>query len=520
MTSLLAAHHLHLQIIAQEHRRPPQVVVASLVVLEDIPQGAVLKRVLAVLIQQLMEPLRGQFRHPQHVVGAGLIELRGLLGIVCGDDHVGVGPDLPCCLHQAFIGDALQQRVGDRGDHNAWSLVLRLAEHLGRGNVAASALQAQFAEFRHDVFVEVDDVERPQEFRCLSLELCNQHKGDLVETEEHDLSVLILLTVTMRNGGRAPQGLLHDTGDPGVEHVVVLDHQSAGNAQDREDEDHDLQGFLVDMAVRHTEGANHEGKLPELREVDRRDACRPGVAAERPCRKEDANPASQDEHQGDEDAEDDIDELGHWEHHPHSGKEQDEEEVADVLDLAVEVGAVRESAQRRACDKRGDLHWKADDRQDGTRADEETPRERQDQHELDTLRSVKQHGGHHELRVEQRTHDQDPDHGEGLDNAHWAGSGDIGLKSQHNDSPNVLAQQHSHAEPAGDRVQLALLAQQLDHDHRRRQRRRDAAVHRGIVASAEVHARLLESHEDERRDEGADRKLQEPSDDGHLAHLE
>ena len=61
----------------------------------------------------------------------------------------------------------------------------------------------------------------------------------------------------------------------------------------------------------------------------------------------------------------------------------------------------------------------------------------------------------------------------------------IRLQRQHDDGEHVLHQQDAERQPAVDGVELALVGEQLDHDHRARERRGDAEVERRQAVEAE-----------------------------------
>ena len=160
--------------------------------------------------------------------------------------------------------------------------------------------------------------------------------------------------------------------------------------------------------------------------------------------------------------------------HPERHEEQGDEEVAQAADLGDHVQAVRKRRERHAGDQRA--HRDGEVGQHGHVADDQAPADRRDHDDLRTLRDELEQGRQHVPRDGQRAHHQ-PEPGQHRDcNRQDGRIVQVGLQRQHDDGQHVLHQQDAECQAPIDRVKLALIREQLDHDHRAGERGRDAQV--------------------------------------------
>mmetsp|Transcript_103778 Transcript_103778/g.334572 ORF Transcript_103778/g.334572 Transcript_103778/m.334572 type:complete len:307 (+) Transcript_103778:482-1402(+) len=298
-----------------------------------------------------------------------------------------------------LVASALQKGVRNRGDDDARRLGLCLPHDVRGGDVTAGALDAHRVQLVQCLLIEVDHVDGGQQLGRAGLDLRHEHEGDLVEAQQHDVALLSVILDGIRflrsiaTSAIVPVADLHEDCDA----VPDQDRREDGSAQERDQ--NRLQRALVNVSVRHAQGAKDQPELADLPQVHRREGGHARVLAHEPDRQEDARGTYQHSHEGEEDAQEDV--HGPWDgqHHAHAGEEETHEEVTDVLDLFVEVRAVREGAQGGAGDQRRELHRQAHEGQDRGGADEEAPGEGQDEHQLNALGGVVEHRWHYELCV-------------------------------------------------------------------------------------------------------------------------
>mmetsp|Transcript_103780 Transcript_103780/g.334580 ORF Transcript_103780/g.334580 Transcript_103780/m.334580 type:complete len:327 (+) Transcript_103780:482-1462(+) len=316
-----------------------------------------------------------------------------------------------------LVASALQKGVRNRGDDDARRLGLCLPHDVRGGDVTAGALDAHRVQLVQCLLIEVDHVDGGQQLGRAGLDLRHEHEGDLVEAQQHDVALLSVILDGIRflrsiaTSAIVPVADLHEDCDA----VPDQDRREDGSAQERDQ--NRLQRALVNVSVRHAQGAKDQPELADLPQVHRREGGHARVLAHEPDRQANARQTYRHTHDGDEDAK----EEGRWrwdgQHHAHAGEEETQEEVTDVLDLRVEVRAVWEGAQGGAGDQRRELHRQAHEGQDGGGADEEAPSEGQDKHQLDALGGVVEHRWHYELCVAEGERDQKREHAQGLDDA-------------------------------------------------------------------------------------------------------
>mmetsp|Transcript_27608 Transcript_27608/g.83244 ORF Transcript_27608/g.83244 Transcript_27608/m.83244 type:complete len:596 (+) Transcript_27608:236-2023(+) len=377
------------------------------------------------------------------------------------------------------------------------------------------------------MLVEVDDVDLGEEVRVVVFEMRDEHGGDFVEAEQHDVPVDVVAALFM-HFARVALGIALAAKDPpagpaqqAVELVVLPDHHRRQNGHDGEGPNDDGERVLLDVALVLPQTADHQGEFADLRQVDRGHCGQAVAPSEHVHDQEDTNPSHNQDGERDQESLSDDRERGRGDLHPQAHEEQRDEEVPDVLDLAVELGAVGERRQRDAGDEGRELHGQADEGQGREGAHEEAPRQRDHQHQLHGPRRVREDGWHHKLRVPQGDDDQGNDHAEREEDAQHLWALQVGLDGQHHDRPNVLEDQDAHREAAGGGVHLRVLGEQLDDDHGRGDRAGHADVHRREVALPEGEAGDgLEPHEDARHDDGAEWELEQARADDDPAHLE
>mmetsp|Transcript_72900 Transcript_72900/g.225440 ORF Transcript_72900/g.225440 Transcript_72900/m.225440 type:complete len:377 (-) Transcript_72900:461-1591(-) len=363
-----------------------------------------------------------------------------------------LGPDALRDLQELHVRDALQEGVGDGGDHDVHGALVAAGQLLGGGKVAPAALDALLPKAGHVPGVDVDDVDPLKDPGVPNLELSDEQRSDFVEAEENDVPVLFLedlfplIFVRDVQGASSAQGwhrALHDA-DHGTHNLlVVADGTTVEDRQNDERPHHDRHCCFLDVAkaaaLEDAHAADDDGELADLRDVDRGEGGDPRLAAHGQEEPEYADPPyRQHDHHDQDGLRDDI-HFGHGHVHPDAGEEERDEKVPDVLDLAVEVLAVGEGGQGAACNDRGELHGEAHEGQDRRAADEEAPGEREHEHQLDALGGVQQDGGHHELRVRQRYGDEDDDHEQVLHDLPDVGLMHSGLNGKHHNRPDVLA---------------------------------------------------------------------------------
>mmetsp|Transcript_71466 Transcript_71466/g.209470 ORF Transcript_71466/g.209470 Transcript_71466/m.209470 type:complete len:279 (+) Transcript_71466:75-911(+) len=174
-----------------------EVPVALLELLKDLRQGAGGGGLHEVLAEHLLEALRAELRHAEDVVRPLLVELLRLVGVVRRHDALRVGPDLAGDLQELRVGRALQQRVGDRGDHDPRLAVVGVLQDVRLLVVPVGALHASLPELRHDALVDVDDVDPLQDTGVARLELRDEHGGDPVEAQQQDVPLLMVVVLAV-----------------------------------------------------------------------------------------------------------------------------------------------------------------------------------------------------------------------------------------------------------------------------------------------------------------------------------
>mmetsp|Transcript_77180 Transcript_77180/g.194086 ORF Transcript_77180/g.194086 Transcript_77180/m.194086 type:complete len:230 (-) Transcript_77180:62-751(-) len=226
-----------------------------------------------------------------------------------------------------------------------------MLQHVGRRDVAVRARHALLPQLWHDMLVEIDHVQLCEQMRAVVLTMSDQHGGHLVEAQEDDVAVNVVGTLFLGarrvavDGGAPAEGALRGAGEDAVDRVVVADHEGRQDGEEREGPDQDGEGVLVDVPVGHAQAADHEGELRDLGEVDRRDCAQSLPTTEQIDHREDADP-THDQHDDRDEASlpDGIYARGR-DLHAEADEEEGDEEVPDVLDLSIELRAIRECRQ-------------------------------------------------------------------------------------------------------------------------------------------------------------------------------
>mmetsp|Transcript_108770 Transcript_108770/g.307525 ORF Transcript_108770/g.307525 Transcript_108770/m.307525 type:complete len:432 (+) Transcript_108770:287-1582(+) len=426
-----------------------------------------------MLRQHLLEPLCAQLCHPKHVVGSAIVEALRLVGIVRCDYDRRLGPDLAGDLQEMSVGGAYEEAVGDRGNDDPGLTVLLLCvlEHVGRRRVSVAALDPLFFELTHDVLVDIDDVNPLQDLWVPHLELRNEHGRDLLEAQENNVALflfaLLVLSVVVPLYFWPAHTAIHTHPQKLEDAGVETDEVRRRNREDGKGPDDDGHRVRIHVAKAYPEAANDQGKLADLRQVDRGNGREPWPAPHNADNSKDAQPPEGQHNNGHEDALENGARRRHRDLHAQSGEEERDEEVPDVLDLSVELRAVGVGGDGDAGNQGRELHGESDERQYCRAADEEAPGQRQHEHELDALGRIEKHGRHYELCVCHGYADEDRNHGECADDAEDLRVRQFWLDGEHDDRPDVLEDEDADREAAGLRAHLALLAEDLRDNHRR-----------------------------------------------------
>mmetsp|Transcript_61371 Transcript_61371/g.161273 ORF Transcript_61371/g.161273 Transcript_61371/m.161273 type:complete len:793 (+) Transcript_61371:260-2638(+) len=498
--------------------------VLGLVEVEELLQlGARLPVGRLVLAEEHVEALGAQLGHPEDVVGAVLVELLRLNRVVRRDDVVRLGPDFPRHPEDLQVRGAAQHGVRDRREDDPRLGQVGVDEHLLHGDVVDKrALHALLPHRGHGIFVVVDHVHLLQELRSLERDLGEQHHGDPVEAEQDDVARVLRLQLLPLGpplphddlGPRLAEELEQDAVPEPEDLVVVLDAVDGPDVEDREGKQKDDHRVRGDVPEALPHDAEHQGELADLRQVDRRQRREAHAAAlEADDRADPDGPGHHREERQDDRLEKEA-ERGHRDLHTEAREEERDEEVSDVLDLRVELRAVREGCEGDAGRERGELHGDADERHDGDAADEEAPGQGHDEHQLHALLAVVHHGGRHELRVEQGDGEHEELDADVLDDvAGVRALGEVRLEGHDDDGPAVLAEEHADREASRGGVAFsALVIQDPLHDHRGGEGGAHRDVQRGVVAVSELEAERPQDKGEEVQEAEADRELHESGD--------
>mmetsp|Transcript_10931 Transcript_10931/g.24889 ORF Transcript_10931/g.24889 Transcript_10931/m.24889 type:complete len:237 (+) Transcript_10931:572-1282(+) len=232
-----------------------------------------------------------------------------------------------------------------------------------------------------------------KELRAAQLELGDEHRGDPVEAKQNYVPTFLLEHVVLLLGccaclqGRLAavgQNALREARHHADDLLAMVDGVAVQERHDGKGPDYNCHGVLCHVPEAATfidsHAADHNGKLADLRQVDGGKRSLAGLPAKGDDEHEDANPPD------DRDKRHHEHRLAHDIHgrerhlHANARKEQRDEEVSNILDLAVEVLTIGESGEGATRNDRGELHRQANEGQDRHAADEEAPREGQHEH--------------------------------------------------------------------------------------------------------------------------------------------
>mmetsp|Transcript_14695 Transcript_14695/g.34373 ORF Transcript_14695/g.34373 Transcript_14695/m.34373 type:complete len:238 (-) Transcript_14695:76-789(-) len=235
-----------------------------------------------------------------------------------------------------------------------------MLQHIRLLVVAVRALDALLPELRHDVLVDVDDVNALQHLGVASLEFRDEHGSHLVETQKHDVALLAFLFILFFLMMRLARPVAHDALTTMEQFVVVANEVGRRDSKERESPDDHGHRLRVHVAEALAKTTDHERKLTDLRKVDCGDHGEAAASSKDFDNCENAQPSEDQHNESHQDALPDGLEGGRWDLHAQTCKEKRDEKVADELDLAVELGAVRERGQCHASNERRKFHGEPD----------------------------------------------------------------------------------------------------------------------------------------------------------------
>mmetsp|Transcript_6319 Transcript_6319/g.14963 ORF Transcript_6319/g.14963 Transcript_6319/m.14963 type:complete len:345 (+) Transcript_6319:237-1271(+) len=341
----------------------------------------------AMVGQQLVEAFSTEFCHANDIVGPSIIQILCLVGAVGSRDKVAIGPDLARNPQQFLVCHALQQRVGDGGDHYRCLPLLAAGQVPGGGKIPPTALDPLLTETRHSGRVDVDDVDPAKDGRVPELELRDEHCRNPVEAKEDNVLVIIskdfIVLVQHINVLPTLPAQLPTIQSPGATHqapdklAAVADRVAIDNGQNSEGPDNDRHGFCTDMtkaaAFGQPHAADYNGKLANLGEVDRGYGALSRFSTKQQDQGKDAQPPYGQDHHCNQQRRQHCANPGDRYLHAHASEEERDEEVAYELDLAVEILTVGEGGQRGPSNERRHLHGQTNKGQDCCAAQEEAP---------------------------------------------------------------------------------------------------------------------------------------------------
>mmetsp|Transcript_36033 Transcript_36033/g.96811 ORF Transcript_36033/g.96811 Transcript_36033/m.96811 type:complete len:287 (+) Transcript_36033:420-1280(+) len=230
-----------------------------------------------VLCQHAGDPLGAQFLHGQDIVCALGVKSTYLLGLVCDDDDVALGPDFAGRPQQPLVRDAGDPVVGDGYQDQVDSLLHSCPDCVRRGDVASrerDVLRVQRCFQRGFV---VENMKLAQDLRCFMLKLSDECSCNLEETKENYVALLQIFAVfglSFVTTEDTPQAaaLWQDptfVHDGVVQAVVVADNVRSSARKNSEHPNRDRHCLVVDMSKFHSQCADHEAKLTTLGEVQR-----------------------------------------------------------------------------------------------------------------------------------------------------------------------------------------------------------------------------------------------------------
>src|SRR5262249_2617297 len=161
-------------------------------------------------------------------------------------------------------------------------------------------------------------------------------------------------------------------------------------------------------------------------------------------------------------------------------KKQRDEEVAQRGHFGGDVHRIWERRQRYAGDERA--HFAGKFEKNSEFADEEAPGQGADQYQLRQARDAMKEKRQYESAHQQRNRDQDADtrnrHQDDLE----LQVVQAGLNRQEENREQILQDEHTQRDPPRQRIELALVVEQLDDNHGAAERDRDAKIERVPVA--------------------------------------
>ena len=172
--------------------------------------------------------------------------------------------------------------------------------------------------------------------------------------------------------------------------------------------------------------------------------------------------------------------------HAERDEEQRDEEIPQRRHLGGDIERVGKGRERHAGHQRA--HLARQMQPFGDLADQETPRQRAEQHQFRTARDLMKQLRQHIAAEDQRSRHQHADPGDREQDDADLQIGEARLHRQKQDREDILQHQHAERDAARQRVELALLIQHLDDDDGARQRAGDAEIQRIEPAAADRQA--------------------------------
>jgi len=203
--------------------------------------------------------------------------------------------------------------------------------------------------------MEINNVDFLKEVLAVVLKVRNKHCCNLVKPKENDVTVCMAIILVLPS-------LAHTHGIPphqnpakycklAIDRVVELNHVRRHHSKDRKRPNEDRQGVLLYMTKTNAQAADDECELTDLRQVDCGKSCQALAPTSKENYKEDADPTHRHHHCSyDERLSNDFD-FGCRNLHTQTNKEQGDEEVPDIFDLAVELSTVWKGGKRSSCNK-------------------------------------------------------------------------------------------------------------------------------------------------------------------------
>ena len=334
-------------------------------------------------------------------------------------------------------------------------------------HVAVDAVDLALLQLPDHVRVEVDDDGLLQQAPALAarlgrLQLIEDRAGVTEEAEEDQP---VIGELSLRLGRHAVEVMdaepLEKPADRLGDGVVVADQVGAGHRGDGEGDDHDADDGRADLAAGQAQGGDHDREFADLGQVDAGHQADPVSQPEPVEDREDDRAAQHQEAAGSQGGQDQA-EAGDGDHHAEGDEEERHEEVAEVGHLGDHVDVVGEGREADPRDQGAHLPGEADEA--GGPGQEEAPGQRGREDQLGLLRHRAEEPGQDVAADGQAPEDQQHAFQEGGQQRRRVGVRQVRLGGEHDDRPEILADQDPERDPAGERVQLPLVVEQLDHD--------------------------------------------------------